>query len=322
QLIFVTLGGLALWLGLGYYGLIFATMIGVAVMTGLVVRALWQLGATPGRWRRERWLHLLRAAFPFGVIGLTLGLSYRFDTVVLNISFGDSATGYYNAAYNLIFSLVTLSNVLNTALYPSLSRQAKIDPAHLPRIYERIMSYLLMVALPVTVGGFILAKPLTLFLFGEQYTASIPLLALLIWTLPLMFLTEFLGYVVVIADREALVARSIMISSGVNVIANLIFTSRYGAVAAAIITVITEAVLAVQYIWLLRDQLRRMRWQALYRTAIAVGVMASVVYLVREWPVWLVIGSGGILYGGLLVGLRIIGAEEVSFVRNLILTRR
>jgi O-antigen/teichoic acid export membrane protein len=322
QLIFVTLGGLALWFGLGYYGLIVATMIGVAVMTGLVVRALWQLGATPGRWRRERWLHLLRAAFPFGVIGLTLGLSYRFDTVVLNISFGDSATGYYNAAYNLIFSLVTLSNVLNTALYPSLSRQAKIDPAHLPRIYERIMSYLLMVALPVTVGGFILAKPLTLFLFGEQYTASIPLLALLIWTLPLMFLTEFLGYVVVIADREALVARSIMISSGVNVIANLIFTSRYGAVAAAIITVITEAVLAVQYIWLLRDQLRRMRWQALYRTAIAVGVMASVVYLVREWPVWLVIGSGGILYGGLLVGLRIIGAEEVSFVRNLILTRR
>ncbi|MBO9312543.1 MAG: flippase [Chloroflexus sp.] len=322
QLIFVTLGGLALWLGLGYYGLIFATMIGVAVMTGLVVRALWRLGATPGRWQRERWLHLLRAAFPFGVIGLTLGLSYRFDTVVLNISFGDSETGYYNAAYNLIFSLVTLSNVLNTALYPSLSRQAKIDPAHLPRIYERIMSYLLMVALPVTVGGFILAKPLTLFLFGEQYTASIPLLALLIWTLPLMFLTEFLGYVVVIADREALVARSIMISSGVNVIANLIFTSRYGAVAAAIITVITEAVLAVQYIWLLRDQLRRMRWQALYRTAIAVGVMASVVYLVREWPVWLVIGSGGILYGGLLVGLRIIGAEEVSFVRNLILTRR
>jgi O-antigen/teichoic acid export membrane protein len=193
---------------------------------------------------------------------------------------------------------------------------------HLPQIYERIMSYLLMVALPITAGGFILAEPLTLFLFGEQYAATAPLLAVLIWTLPLMFLTEFLGYVVVIADRESLVARSIMISSGVNVIANLIFTSRYGATAAAIITVITEAVLAGQYIWLLRDQLRRMRWQALYRTAIAVCLMTSVVYLVREWPVWLVIGSGGIIYGGLLVGLRAIGAEELSFVRNLLTTQR
>jgi O-antigen/teichoic acid export membrane protein len=126
----------------------------------------------------------------------------------------------------------------------------------------------------------------------------------------------------VIADRESLVARSIMISSGVNVIANLIFTSRYGATSAGIITVITEAVLAGQYVWLLRDQLRRMRWQALYRTAIAVCLMTSVVYLVREWPVWLVIGSGGIIYGGLLVGLRAIGAEELSFVRNLLTTQR
>lgn len=30
QLVFVCLGGLALWLGLGYYGLIIATMAGVA----------------------------------------------------------------------------------------------------------------------------------------------------------------------------------------------------------------------------------------------------------------------------------------------------
>ncbi|WP_322489250.1 flippase [Chloroflexus sp.] len=322
QLIFVTLGGLALWLGFGYYGLIIATLIGVAAMTTLVMRALWRLGIHPGRWQRDRWLRLLRAAFPFGVIGLTLGLSYRFDTVVVNVSFGDTATGYYNAAYNLIFALVTLSNVLNTALYPSLSRQAKLDPGNLPRIYERILSYLLIVALPITAGGFILAEPIVKLLFGEAYAASAPLLALLIWTLPLMFLTEFLGYVVVIADREALVARSIMVSSAVNVAANLIFTPRHGAPAAAIITVLTEAVLAVQYVWLLRDQLRLMRWQPIGRAAIAVGLMAVAVYVAREWPVLLVIVGGGVIYGGLLIGLRVIGGEEASFVRNLLAARR
>ncbi|WP_298818606.1 flippase [Chloroflexus sp.] len=322
QLIFVTLGGLALWLGLGYYGLILATMIGVATMTTMVARALWRLGARPGRWQRERWLRLLRAAFPFGVIGLTLGLSYRFDTVVLNVSFGDTETGYYNAAYNLIFALVTLSNVLNTALYPSLSRQAKLDPVHLPRIYERILSYLLIVALPITAGGFILAEPIVSLLFGDTYTASAPLLAVLIWTLPLMFLTEFLGYVVVIADREALVARAIMVSSAVNVVANLLFTPRYGAPAAALITVMTEAVLAIQYGWLLRDQLRLMRWQPIGRAAIAVFLMAIAVYLAREWPVLLVISGGGAIYGSLLVGLRVIGAEEATFVRNILTARR
>ncbi|MGC8801505.1 MAG: flippase [Chloroflexus sp.] len=322
QLLFVTLGGIALWLGFGYYGLIVATMLGVATMTALVVRALWRLGIRPGQQQRARWVSLLRAAFPFGVIGLTLGLSYRFDTVVLNVSFGDSATGYYNAAYNLIFALVTLSNVVNTALYPSLSRQAKTDPANLPRIYERILSYLMIVALPLTAGGFILADPLTRFLFGEEYAATAPLLATLIWVLPLMFVTEFLGYVVVIADRESLVARSIMISTGFNVIANIIFTTRYGATAAALITVVTEAVLAMQYLWLLRDQLRLMRWQPIGWAAVAALLMAVAVYLAREWPVLLVIGSGGAIYGGLLIGLRVIGVEEVSFVRNLLAARR
>ncbi len=322
QLVFVTLGGLALWFGLGYYGLIFATMIGVAVMTILVARALWRLGVRPGQRQRARWIHLLRAAFPFGVIGLTLGLSYRFDTVVLNVAHGDTVTGYYNAAYNLIFALVTLSNVLNTALYPSLTRQARQDPANLPRIYERILSYLGIVALPITAGGFILAQPIVFLLFGEGYAAAAPLLSILIWTLPLMFLTEFLGYVVVIADREKLVARSIMVSSGINVLANIIFTPMYGAMAAAVITVITEAVLAAQYIWLIRDQLQRMHWQPLAKATVAVLLMAVAVYVFRDWPVLLVIGSGGALYGGLLIGLRVIGAEEASFVRNILTARR
>lgn len=322
QLIFVSLGALALWLGFGYYGLIIATMAGVAVMTLLVVRATRRLGVRPGAVSPRRWLPLLRAAFPFGVIGLTLGLSYRFDTVLLNIFSGDTATGHYNAAYNLIFALVTLSNVLNTALYPSLSRQAVRDPASLPKVYERILRYLLLVALPITVGGFILAEPLVGLLFGAEYGAAAPLLAILIWVLPLMFLTEFLGYVVVIAGREARVARAIIISSSVNIAANLLLIPRYGVLAAAIITVVTELVLLCQYLWLLRDMLGQLRWGALMRTSAAVLAMAALVYLARELPVLATVALGGALYGGLLLAMRVVGPDEASFVRGLIAARR
>jgi hypothetical protein len=50
--------------------------------------------------------------------------------------------------------------------------------------------------------------------------------------------------------------------------------------------------------------------------------MAGMVYLAREWPVLLVIGGGGLIYGALLVGLRVIGTEETTFVRNLFAARR
>lgn len=322
QLCFVTLGALALWIGFGYYGLIIATMIGVATMTTLVVRALWGLGVRPGSFTRRRWLTLIRAAFPFGVIGLTLGLSYRFDTVLLSIFSGDVPTGHYNAAYNLVFALVTLSNVLNTALYPSLSRQAIHSPETLPTIYERVLRYLLLVALPIAVGGFILARPLVGLLFGPEYGPSAPLLAILIWTLPLMFLSEFLGYVVVIASREAQVARAIVVSSSINIVANLALIPRFGVGAAAIITVVTEFVLVGQYLWLLRDLLGQMRWGALTRSAAAVAVMAALVYVARDLPVLVTVGLGGLLYGGLLLALRVVGPDEAAFVRQLVASRR
>lgn len=322
QLIFVCLGALALWLGLGYYGLILATMAGVAVMTTLVLRALWGLGVRPGALTRRRWLPLLRAAFPFGVIGLTLGISYRFDTVLLNIFSGDTATGHYNAAYNLVFALVTLSNVLNTALYPSLSRQAVSDPASLPRVYERLLRYLLLVALPIAVGGFILARPLVGLLFGPEYGPSAPLLAILIWTVPLMFLSEFLGYVVVIAGREAMVARAIIASSSLNIVANLLLIPRYGVLAAACITVVTELVLVGQYLWLLRDLLGSMRWGAIARSAAAVAAMAVLVYLARGLPVLVTVAMGGLLYAGLLLAMRVVGPDEADFVRGLLAARR
>lgn len=291
-------------------------------MTALVLRAVWRLGVRPGRLTRQGWIPLLRAAFPFGVIGLTLGISYRFDTVLLNIFSGDVPTGHYNAAYNLVFALVTLSNVLNTALYPSLSRQAVTNPESLPKIYERLLRYLLLVALPIAVGGFILARPLVGFLFGPEYGPSAILLAILIWVVPLMFLSEFLGYVVVIAGREALVARAIMISSSVNIVANLVFIPRYGVLAAAMITVITELVLVGQYLWLMRDLLGQMRWGALTRSAAAVIAMAALVYAIRDLPVLVTVAMGGALYAGLLLAMRVVGPDEAAFVRSLIAARQ
>ncbi|MFV9505138.1 MAG: flippase [Oscillochloridaceae bacterium umkhey_bin13] len=322
QLVFVLVGAAALALGFGYYGLIVAALAGIVVMTWFTWRAVVGLGLQPGLPQATTWLPLLRAAFPFGVIGLTLGISYRFDTVLLNIFSGDAATGHYNAAYNLIFALVTLSNVLNTALYPSLSRQAVRDPASLPLIYERILRYLLLVALPITVGGFLLAEPLVALLFGVEYGPTAPLLAILIWVIPLMFLTEFLGYVVVIAGREARVARAIIVSSSINIAANLLLIPQYGVLAAAIITVVTELVLLNQYLWMLRDMLGQLDWSALVRTLAAVAAMAVLVYLARALPVLATVALGGALYGGLLLALRVVGPAEAQFVRGLLAARR
>jgi len=318
QITFVVLGGLALLLGLGYYGLIYATLIAIVVLTILCGRGVLRLGVRPGPPARQLWPGLILAGLPFGIVAFTLGLSYKFDSVLLNIFHGDAETGYYNAAYSLVFSTVFLSNAINTALFPSLTRQAVADPRSVPQIYGRVIRYLLLIGLPIAVGGSFLADRIIPFLYEGGYERAIPALRVIIWVVPLMFLSEFLGYAVIIGGQERKVVRSVLFSTSINVALNLALVPRFGLGAAAIMTVVTELVLVCQYLWLLRADMAVVPWgHALARPAAAALLMGGCVLLLHALPLLLVVALGALLYGGLLLLLGVIGPEEFRFVRAL-----
>lgn len=319
QLLFVSVGAVMLLVGVGYYGLIVANLIGIALMTYLCWSGVRKLGVQVGAAAARSWPALIRASIPFGVIGFTLGLSYRFDSVLLNIFHGDAATGYYNAAYNLVFSSVMVSNVLNTSLYPSLTRQAARNPGSMAAIYERALRYLLMLSLPIAVGAWALADQIIPFLFEEQYLPSIPALRIVIWVVPLMFASEFLGYIVVVAGKETRVARAVLISTGINVAVNLAMVPIFGYIGAAVMTVVTECVLVSQYLWLLRAQMRQIRWgHVLLRPLLAALLMGALVLVLHDQlPLLANVAVGVLAYASLLLVLGVIGRDELRFVRGL-----
>lgn len=317
QLIFVFMGGMALWLGMGYYGLILAALCGVALMAYIFWRSVRALGVRSGKIDPRTWLPLIRASLPFGLISLALGLSYKFDSFLLSLTRGDTETGYYNAAYNLVFSAVVLSNVLNTSLYPSLARQSASAPHQLPKIYERALRYLLLTALPIAVGTALLADQLVPLVYKADFVPAVPALQIIMWVVPFMYVSEFLGYVIVIQGHEKKVARSIMISTSLNITLNTVLVPTFGFIAAAVMTVVTEAVLVAQYVWLLRAELRAMDWQQLGRPFLATAVMAVFVIAFRGIPVWFNVAIAAFVYGSLLIVLRVVGVDEWRFVTSL-----
>jgi O-antigen/teichoic acid export membrane protein len=318
QITFVTLGAIALLLNTGYYGLILANLLGVGLMSYICWHNVKVLGVRPHHFTPKNWLVLLKASWPFGLITFALGLSYKFDSVLLNIFWGDADTGYYNAAYNLIFSATMLSNVLNTALYPSLARQSVNASHSLPKIYERAFRYLMVLALPIAVGVFALADLLVPFLFKSTYQPSVAILQILILVVPFMFASEFLGYVVVIAGKERQVARSVLISTGFNVSFNLVIVPTFGLTGAAIMTVATEMILVTQYLWILSPMLKTLNWgQMLWRPLLAALLMGGLVFSLHSLPLILNIIIGGLVYLSLLLVSRVVGRDEVSFIRSL-----
>ena len=319
QLIFVVAGGAALFLGAGYFGLIGANLLGGIAMAVVCWRGVKRLGVKPSPPEWSAWPRLIRAALPFGIVTFALGLSYRFDTVLLSILQGDEATGHYRAAYNLIFTLVVFSNVVNTALYPSLTRQAATNPEKLAGHTSRILRYLMALALPMATGAFLLARPLVDALYNaQQYADSVVALEILIWTLPFMYASELLGYVVLITNREKLVARAVVVSTALNVIMNLILVPRFGLYAASAMTVATEVILVGQHLWNLRPLTFQLDWgQALLRPLLATVLMGVAINLAGTWlPWWALIGLGGAVYAIAAYLLGVLNAEDLKVLRR------
>jgi O-antigen/teichoic acid export membrane protein len=243
QFIFVVLGAIVLFIGWGYYGLIGSNLLALSLMTLICWNGVRSLGLRIVKPAPKIWIDMVRMSLPFGLINLALGLSYKFDTILLNIYRGNAETGYYNAVYNLVFSAVVFSNVINTTLYPSLAIQATKSPENLPRIYSRVFRYLMAISLPIAVGTWAVASKLVPFLYTENYLPAVQAMQIIMWVVPLMYASEFLGYIVVIANQEKIVARSVIISTIINIALNLFLVPRFGFIAASIMTVITEAIL-------------------------------------------------------------------------------
>jgi O-antigen/teichoic acid export membrane protein len=135
-----------------------------------------------------------------------------------------------------------------------------------------------------------------------------------------MFASEFLGYVVVIASKESYVARSVLFSTGFNIALNLLLVPQYGFIAAAAMTVATEAILVGQYLWLLRSMTRQFNWGQLFlRPLLAALLMGGLALILRPYIPWLANAAiSGITYLLFLLALGVIGKDEMRFVYRMV----
>ena len=90
------------------------------------------------------------------------------------------------------------------------------------------------------------------FLFTQSFDPAVPALRIMIWVVPAMFASEFFGYIVLISGKERKAARAVLVSTGINVLVNFLLVPRFGIIAAALMTVVTEIVLVGQYVWEIR----------------------------------------------------------------------
>jgi O-antigen/teichoic acid export membrane protein len=108
-------------------------------------------------------------------------------------------------------------------------------------------------ALPIAVGGFILAVPLTQFVFGNQYFESGILFRWLMLTIITGPAASYCGAQLIPNGREKKYLVAVLAGASANVVLNLFFIPRYGALAAAFTTASSQGVVAIMNYYFVKD---------------------------------------------------------------------
>lgn len=322
QLVFWSLGVLLLVRGMGFIGLLIASLSGVAVIAVLSGWALFKMGIGRLVLSVRLWPKLLLNALPFGISDIAYILMQRFDTVLMSFLLTDAAVGWYNVPYTLITMILLIAQSVAIAMYPSMVRGYQTAPQSLRDVTQRSIKYLLLVCLPLVVGGTILADRIIIMLYKNEFVNSVPVLQLMLWALPSLFLLELLGRVANTLHLERKAARINVINAGITLLLDLVLIPTLGLTGGALAWVIGRAVRLFQFWFLIgHDRLIGREWGPLLRVVLAAVLMGGAVFLLRNANLLLCIGCGALIYGGLLVALRAIDRNELRFLLRLLLRR-
>ncbi len=291
-----------------------AQVAGDSIAAILLIRVLRRRGHP--LWFRFDWpavRPLFRSGWPLLLSALLGLLIYNSGLIILRLVRGTEAVGYYAAAYMLISFLVNLGLSYRMSLLPTLTRLAHSIP-HKRELYRSAMAYVFAISIPIALGGFLLAPQIITVVFGEGYSAAIPVLQLLIWSVPLCLLRDVPSAALLADGREDLFFRLTAWGAALNLLLNALLIPRYGMVGAAAATVATEAVrLVIAFIYVRSQGFRLQHFVLFGRVSLAAGAMVALLVLAKPPVLWVALPLGIAGYLGALVGLGALRLRRGAF---------
>ncbi len=162
------------------------------------------------------------------------------DVLMLGVMSNPEQVGLYGAAYRILNQVLATYYVLTQALYPYFARHDAKQQARMLRPG---------ILLSLLAGGIVLSsfislsrRPLLTIMFGHSFLAAAPLLALLAWSIPLDFLTSYLSNALIAWGMEKTILFCTAIAATIDILLNLAFIPRYGALGAAVDTLLAYVI--------------------------------------------------------------------------------
>jgi O-antigen/teichoic acid export membrane protein len=249
----------------------------------------------------QTWHLFLPVCLVMGFASLMSMIYDQIDVVMLKYFRADVELGTYVASYGLMTMAMSFLPILGQVFLPLLSGTAGQNLNAEKRYLRWFGNATVGLALPIAVGGFILAVPLTQFVFGNQYFESGILFRWLMLTIITGPAASYCGAQLIPNGREKKYLVAVLAGASANVVLNLFFIPRYGALAAAFTTASSQGVVAIMNYYFVKDLTKPTLLASLAMSGPATCLMAVSLATMRKlFPIHVLglVSLGALVYLG------------------------
>jgi PST family polysaccharide transporter len=197
---------------------------------------------TPGFGDLTNMRRLLVESWPFMLSTLAIMLYMRIDQIMLASIAGEVQVGLYSAALRLSEIWYVIPMAIVSSVAPSLiATRSQSTPQYYLRI-QKLFTMLTRIAYFIALPMSLLSTPLVATVFGANYAAAGPVLAVHIWTAVFVFLGVATGPWIVNEGLGQLQFYRTILGAITNVLLNLFLIPKFGGIGAAVATLVSQAV--------------------------------------------------------------------------------
>lgn len=245
QIITVGLGYIALRLDFGMRGVFFATLVGSFINFSWAIFSLRRFAKI---WPKFMWdakiiVPLLKMAVPFAIAAILVKVYTYTDRYLLLLLKGRDAVAYYAVAHKLTFALEFLPSAFAAGLYPAMSTYYISSKDNLQKTFERAMVYMMIIAVPLSVMIFVLARGIVGLAFDPHFGSAAAPLEILILSLPVIFMNFPVGTLLNATNRTRFNTISMAVTVLVNISLNAFLIQRFSYLGSAFATLVSGATL-------------------------------------------------------------------------------
>jgi O-antigen/teichoic acid export membrane protein len=262
------------------------------------------------------WKYIIKESLPLGIV-IVLGLIYfKIDTIMLSILKDSTAVGIYGAPYKILEILITIPSIFMGSVFPLISKYIKEGDLRFKESFKTSFDFMLMLAIPLVVGIFLLAKPIVYLILGAEFSASIIVLQYLIFAVFIIFLGTIMGNFVVAANLQKKLVWVYLFSVFFNITGNLILIPRFSYIGSSITTIATEFLVCTCAYLIVYKHLKLVpRLDVFIKVLFSVLVMGSFIYYFNHMNLFLLILCGSVIY---FVVLYMIGGIRKEMIKKMI----